>query len=504
LLRENVNDWNNWRKACLEIPDLSKAVFHKLDLTNANLSHVDLRGAEFHDCLLGSASFESAQLQDVKFGSIKCSDQVNFLYAQMSRSRMMNCKWRNSSFNNAICVKATIEECKFYSCNFVFAELTEADWSDCLLQKCNFRDAKLIGARFNTGNTMHCCVLTDADFAAGDFRGLFGCQFDHNNVQGTLVAPRAQDDWSKLRRSYTGSRLIFNLIFLAFFFAPVVAKTVFWMEVSRLEAHASMALSAINRLADDLERSSGEVGREMAQALRRAIAAVPVLRKEAHVDQALPYWLAAQLREDSGTVGRLLGAALESSLASSAPAQGARKLLEQVADELARKPEAEGTRMADALRQAAAKIPDILPKAPSRLIWVILGLNVPWDRVGIFDIVGAISGILLIIYNGARALLTFFVTQLRDEEQVSNHTPRRRSPWPSARIKPTAPGKLTGLKVWVWSCWGAVRRLPDVFRESYAWLKWPRRVVSGLECFAYGATAVHIYNVASSLVVLPT
>ena len=88
--------------------------------------------------------------------------------------------------------------------------------------------------------------------------------------------------------------------------------------------------------------------------------------------------------------------------------------------------------MADALREAAAKMPAILPKAHTRLICVILGLE-SWDRMGWSDKVGAISGILLIIYNGARALLTFFVTQLRDEEQVSNHTPRWRSPRPSSR-----------------------------------------------------------------------
>src|SRR5205807_1823971 len=123
--------------------------------------------------------------------------------------------------------------------------LMKVDWSDCLLWKCKFPNAKFVGAHFNTGNKMHRCVLTDADFARADLRGLLGYRFDHNNVQGTLIAPRAQDPWSKLRRSYTGSRLIFNLIFLVLFFAPVVAKTVFWMEVSRLEAHVPIALSAI-------------------------------------------------------------------------------------------------------------------------------------------------------------------------------------------------------------------------------------------------------------------
>ncbi|HEY2170150.1 MAG TPA: pentapeptide repeat-containing protein, partial [Candidatus Angelobacter sp.] len=248
LLRSGVNFWNSWREIYREIPDLSEAVFQKLDLTSVNLSQVDLRGVEFRDCVLTSASFESANLQGAKFGGIKSAKQADFLNAKLNGSKMIGCKWRNSSFNNANLIETHIEECKFYNCAFLFTEVMKANWSDCLLCKCDFSDAKLSGDHFDTGNRMCCCVLTNADFAGADLRGLVGYQFDHNNIQGTLVAPRASDDWSVLRRDYTGTRLIFNLIFLAFFFAPVVAKTVFWMEVSRLEVKLPVALSAMNRL----------------------------------------------------------------------------------------------------------------------------------------------------------------------------------------------------------------------------------------------------------------
>jgi fluoroquinolone resistance protein len=512
LLWSGVNCWNSWRKNYRQIPDLSEAVFERLDLTSANLSHVDLRGAEFRDCVLTSASFESADLQGAKFGGIKSAEQVNFLYAKLSRNKITGCKWRNSSFNNANLVGTSIEECKFYDCTFLYTELMKANWSDCLLCRCNFSDAKLSGDHFTGtfglyGNTMRCCVLTNADFAGADLRGLVGHQFDHNNIQGTLVAPRAPDDWSVLRRTYTGTRLIFNLIFLAFFFAPVVATTVFWMEVSRLEAQLPVTLSAMNRLADKMETTSGEVGRDMAQALRRAVAAVPVLWKEVPVDQLLSFWLAAELRTDPGNVGRLLGASLEASLASSAPAQNARQLIQHLADELERRPEAEARGMADALRRATATAPALLPKRSSLLISVILGLDVPWAQAGIFGsifgIIGAVAGILLIVYNVARGLLTFFVTQLRDDEQVSNHTPRRWSRL-SVPIEPIKPGNLARQNARVWSGWKILRLLPDALWESYAWLMLPQRIVSGLKWLAYGVTAVHVCKVVTGTVVLPT
>src|ERR1700730_7205481 len=109
LLRSGVNFWNSWRETYREIPDLSEAVFEKLDLTSVNLSNVCLRGAEFRDCVLDSASFESAKLQGAEFSGIKSAKQVNFQYAKMSGNKMTRCEWRNCFFNNANLVETDIE-----------------------------------------------------------------------------------------------------------------------------------------------------------------------------------------------------------------------------------------------------------------------------------------------------------------------------------------------------------------------------------------------------------
>jgi uncharacterized protein YjbI with pentapeptide repeats len=358
----NITCWNEWRKAHLEIlPDLSTAVFENLDLTGINLSQVDLRGAVFRNCVLKSANFESANLTGATFSGITSAKEASFLYAVMRENEITNCKWHKVCFNNTDISATSIVECEFDNCELLSTNLMGVNWSNCLLSNCNLEDATLRvdhfdpGAAGLSGNTMQSCILTNADFAGADLRGLVGHQFDHNNIQGTLMAPRAPDEWSVLRRAYTGTRLFFNLIFLACFFAPVVAKTVFWMEVSRLEAQFPVAVSTMNRLADKLETTPGEIGAEMAEALRRAVATAPVLRKESSVDQLLPFWLAAQqLRTDPGTLGRLLGAGLEASLVSSAPARNARQLIEQVADELATRPEAEAKKwqmLSDAQRR---------------------------------------------------------------------------------------------------------------------------------------------------------
>jgi hypothetical protein len=160
--------------------------------------------------------------------------------------------------------------------------------------------------------------------------------------------------------------------------------------------------------------------------------------------------------------------------------------------------------MANALRRASATVPALVPKPPSLLISVILGLDVPWAQAGVLGIIGAIAGFLLIIYNVARGVLTFFVTKLRDDEQVSHHTPRRRWPRLSVPIEPTRPDSLARLKARVRSCWEAMRHLPDALRESYAWLIPLQRIVSGLQWVAYGMTAVHVYDMLFSTVVLPS
>lgn len=514
LLRGGVEGWNAWRRKCSEIPDLRGAVFERLDLRKADLSHVEFAGAEFRDCLLSFAIFESAKLQVASFsGTSPC--QVNFHFAEMGGCKLTRCEFRSADIRDANLPEAKFEESRFIACNFTNANLAGSVWLDCSFEKCNLRDADLGDSSFERNrfgpmqpNKMKQSILTNVNFARADLRGLVGYQFDHNNFQGTLLAPRAVDDWSVLRRTYTGSRLLFNLIFLLCFFAPVVAKTIFWMEVSRIESQVPAALAELNRLSDALEVTAGKVGHDMAQALGRAVAEAPILHIPPGTSASIPLdylllkSLAGRLTIQPGTVARLLGESLESALADSAPTETVRQLVNRLADELARRPEAEAKRMADALRSGTAALPTHLPRPSSLLISVVLGLGVSWREAGISGIVGAIAGILLIVYNAARGVLTYFVTQLRDEEQVTAHTPKRSGLL--VRREPDRSQKCPRVSAWLHSCTATLRNLPAALKEQYGWLMWPQRIVFWLQYLAYGMSAIHLYNIATGTVFLPT
>lgn len=517
ILRAGVECWNQWRTTYPGAPDLRAAVFENLDLRGVNLSHANLQEVAFRGCQFTSANFESAELQCAEFSGISLAEHVVFSRAKMDGIKFIRCIWKYTLFIDVYLTNARLEEGRFLDCDFSSASLIKVHCLDCMMSGCIFREANLSGCRFEPAefgtpvqaNTMYRCVFTNADLTGADLRGVVGYQFDHNNIQGTVITPRALDDWSVLRRTYTGSRFIFNLIFLLFFFAPVVAKTVFWMEVSRLEAHLPEMLSTLNQLSDKLEMTSGQVGRDMAGALRRATGDVPILRKGAGgpsgfaLDQLLPFWLAARLTMDPGAAGRLLGSALEGSLAGSAPVKNTRQLLDHLIDQLDRRPENEARAMADALRRSTATLPSRLPRPSNLVISVILGLDVPWKQAGISGALGAGAGILLIAYNAARGLLTFFVSRLRDEEQITAHTPRRGWWRQSVRQPPAAPSNWARLKASMWSRWETVRHLPDKFREDYAWMIGPQRIVSWLQYLAYGMSAIHLYTLVTGTVVLP-
>jgi uncharacterized protein YjbI with pentapeptide repeats len=233
-LRTNRAEWNSWREGYHHRPDLECGTFEDLDLSGYNLSHTKLRGAVFRRCKLSGAMFESADLKKTSFSEIKCTVRADFSRAVMNSTTMTICQWQNTKFDDAKLKAGAFEECKFVNdCTFPRVDLNGAHFRDCTFEKCAFNGADLTRVVFEIGpslaaeqaNRVNCCIFTDASLAAADMRGAVGYQFDHNNIQGTLIAPHALDDWSILRRTYTGTRLIFNLIFLACFFAPIVAKT---------------------------------------------------------------------------------------------------------------------------------------------------------------------------------------------------------------------------------------------------------------------------------------
>jgi hypothetical protein len=113
--------------------------------------------------------------------------------------------------------------------------------------------------------------MYSAEFTDTDFRGAQGYQFDDNLLSRVILSPNASDQWSTLRRSYTGGRFGINLMFLVLFFLPIVMKAMFWMQVAHFESfigHVEITLAkaadALAALPDQTMQSLGEKIRKIA------------------------------------------------------------------------------------------------------------------------------------------------------------------------------------------------------------------------------------------------
>jgi hypothetical protein len=103
------------------------------------------------------------------------------------------------------------------------------------LQHANLADAKLQGANLNAAD-LKVANLVRADLEGADLRGTNSLIISCNFVKGAQFDTRATDPWWVLRRTYSGPRLIFNLLFLAAFLSPYIVKVLFWVAINRTQA----------------------------------------------------------------------------------------------------------------------------------------------------------------------------------------------------------------------------------------------------------------------------
>lgn len=172
-----------------------------------------------------------------------------------------------------------------------------------------------------------------------------------------------------LRRSYTGPKLLFNLLFLLALILPYAARTAYWVGVNQSQEGWSRTATELEGVADDLRLSGDPNHRLVAGVARRA-----------------------------GTV-----------------------------------------------------TPCLAPQCEDRqVISVLLGFD---KGLGFGLLVLA-----LLLYNVARAVLTFFVAPLREEEERSGYTPPRGTlaPW-------------SGGYAWLMPFHHAVRVLQWVALASLLW-----------------------------------
>src|SRR5215213_7254194 len=85
ILRQGVEIWNTWREENPKVvPDLSKLVITKLDLSGANFEKVNFSDSKLTKCIFYETLFFQANLKNVKFkGSVLASAKLTGLILVM-------------------------------------------------------------------------------------------------------------------------------------------------------------------------------------------------------------------------------------------------------------------------------------------------------------------------------------------------------------------------------------------------------------------------------------
>ena len=126
----------------------------------------------------------------------------------------------------------------------------------------NFRGANLRGADLRGIDFKH-AQLEDTNLELSDLRDVRNLRLDSTMVRNARFSPLARDPWSVLRRTYTGPRVFFTLLFLLVFFTPYVAKTLGWMAVDKTEDAIRSTVEELENELEDLEREEHPTARPM-------------------------------------------------------------------------------------------------------------------------------------------------------------------------------------------------------------------------------------------------
>jgi uncharacterized protein YjbI with pentapeptide repeats len=272
VLMQGPAAWNAWRKANDPPPGDPRwsQLFH--DLRYANLSNADLTNADLSNCDL-----KSANLTEAKFAKVQLRREGG-LPADLRRVNLHKAIIDATDFSNIDLTGAIFTEAIVTKSQFAGAELFYADFTDARLLHANFEGARCRSAKFKgaanlfkakmmrvelnkadlTGADLTQADLTRADLTQADLtsatlkdthfaeaitkRTIFthalienvhDLRFDSSLTRGAVYPTRPHDPWSLLRRNYTGSHLLFHLLFLIATLLPYVARTAGWLLVNR-------------------------------------------------------------------------------------------------------------------------------------------------------------------------------------------------------------------------------------------------------------------------------
>ena len=186
--------------------------FCGIELRNEHLPGLRARDADFVDCDFSATSLAGGDFSGATF---------------------TNVAFQQTDLTGATLIGATFDE----DCVLSPAILKNAVAGHAAFLGCSLEDADAEGANFEhamfTG-----AMLTGARFDRTDLRGAQGLVFDRTSVRGAVFAPDAADDWSRLRRNYTGARFLLTMLALLVFVGVLAAKAFALYGIALIETAA--------------------------------------------------------------------------------------------------------------------------------------------------------------------------------------------------------------------------------------------------------------------------
>ena len=228
--------------------DLQGVNLEGVDLAGADLSGANCTGANFCGGKLRNTNFTNCILREARFSffvdaGFKEPNPSNLPRTDLSGASLPAADCRNTNFGDSILKGST---------------LTNADLRDANFSRADLRGADLSYARLKRSR------LTYADLRAAVLIRATGYVLDKNRIKGTQFSRSSKDPWNLLRRNYTGSRLLFNLVFLLIFFVPYVAKSLYWAAINKTQIATNGSMSdatekIIQSVSDDSSRREIEL-----------------------------------------------------------------------------------------------------------------------------------------------------------------------------------------------------------------------------------------------------
>lgn len=325
---------------------------------------------------------------------------INLCGAVLRDARLDGADLYGAKLDGAHLGGAHLEGATLQAATLKRATLSGAHLQDASLVWANLKGANLQGANFDGAGLRH------ADLREADLRGIQKAVFDESKIVHAVTGLAAKDPWSVLRRKYTGVMLFFHLLFLVAFILPYAGRAFLWKAVNRGQ---SLYASVSNEVLSDMGRIEQKQARARQQWREEARVELEQLGLETkaveRIEQIVKGGVEAELGGLQGTVAR----------------------------EVSRKLEAVGP----CLRKDCVEIP----------AWRVL---FQLDR----GPVAAFLVLTLALYNALRALVTWQVGLMRDEEERSGITP----PWRAIRLR----GRIR----W-WLPFSIVKRAPGPLQKLF-------------------------------------